>query len=77
MPGEGDVTDDLGPLTPDERVTLEVELKAIPSGAPQAGLGGASTSNSPSTDWTLAGEVLVAVALVSGGAAWWYYRRRV
>jgi hypothetical protein len=77
VPGEGDVTNDVGALTPQERVTLEQDLDPVPAGAPGAGLGGASTPNGPATDWTLAGLVLVVLAAVSGGAAWWYYRRRV
>jgi hypothetical protein len=77
VPGEGDHAEDLGPLSPDERVTLEEEEDPVPSGAPQAGLGGASTPNSPSTDWRLVGELLVALAAVLGGVAWWQYRRRV
>lgn len=72
----GDKVVDLGPLSPQERVTLEEELDQVPSGAPAAGLGGASAPNSPSTDWLVAGEVLAAAAVIAGGVAAWRYRRR-
>ena len=69
----GDQVVDLGPLTPPERVTLEAELDPVPSGAPQAGLGGASTSNEFPAAWVVAGGMFLLLAGLSGFLAW---RRR-
>jgi hypothetical protein len=63
----------LGSLTTDERVTLETELDPVPSGAPPAGLGGASTSNGFSVDWAVAGGIFL---LLAGLASYWAWRRR-
>jgi hypothetical protein len=72
MPPGGEVVD-LGPLTPDERTQLENEVDG-PTGAPQAGLGGASSGGSGgvSADWIAAGGAFLIVA----GLANLVFRRR-
>jgi hypothetical protein len=73
----GPKTVDLGPLSPSEREALESELDAqstpVPSGAPQAGYGGASSSPGPSEAWLTAGGILL---LLGGGATFTVWRRR-
>jgi hypothetical protein len=68
---------DLGPLTVGERKQLASELKAafatMPSGAPPAGFGGASTSDGVSAGWVVAGGVLLTMSGLAGLAFW---RRR-
>ena len=64
---------DLGPLEPSERVILEDELDPIPSGAPQAGLGGASTSSGLSSGWLTAGGIFL---VLGGAASFTLWRRR-
>ena len=75
-PGPKIVT--LGPLSPSQRMTLEDELDVsapAPTGAPPAGLGGASTSNGISVGWVVAGGILVLVAALATLALWRYRRR--
>ena len=69
----GPKTVDLGPLSPSQRETLEDSLDPVPSGAPQAGLGGASTSNGFPAGWTVAGGTFL---LLAGLTSFWAWRRR-
>lgn len=68
---------DLGPLTVGERKQLASELEAasatLPSGAPPAGFGGASTSSRVNGGWVVAGGILL---IVSGLAGIAFLRRR-
>ncbi len=83
-PTEAEVIDpgtkvvDLGPLDPTERVELESEVDAattpVPSGAPQAGLGGESTSKGLSSGWLTTGGIFL--VLGGGAASFTLWRRR-
>jgi hypothetical protein len=59
----GDKVVDDGQLSVPERVELEAELDAattpVPSGVPQAGLGGASTRTGPTAGWITAGGIFL------------------
>ena len=68
-----DEVTDLGKLDEPERVTLEEELDQTPSGAPQAGFGGASTGNGLSVGWAATGGTFLFFAGLAGVWAW---RRR-
>jgi hypothetical protein len=66
----------LGQLTVPQRKRLAVELRArgvVPLGAPHAGLGGASSSDGPSTPWVVAGFVCLMLSALSILVSW---RRR-
>ena len=69
---------DLGPLTVGDRKQLASEfvlvaLLTLPSGAPPAGFGGASTSSRVNGGWVVAGGILL---IVSGLAGIAFLRRR-
>jgi hypothetical protein len=66
----------LGLLTVEQRKRLKAELDArgwVPKGAPEAGLGGASTSDAASAAWVMAGAAFLAIAFLASIAFW---RRR-
>jgi hypothetical protein len=65
----------LGQLTPAERAELAAELRAgpVPAGAPNAGYGGATTSDSATAAWVAAG---LACLLLSGAVSVALWRRR-
>ena len=65
----------LGLLSVAQRTQLEAEVDAaeIPSGAPPAGLGGASTSDGVNEPWLIAGASFLALSCLASIAFW---RRR-
>jgi hypothetical protein len=66
----------LGLLTVEQRKRLKAELDArgwVPNGAPEAGLGGASTSDAAGAAWVMAGASFLVIAFIAGIAFW---RRR-
>ena len=73
----GDQVVKLGPLDPPQREALENDLDLqttpVPSGAPQAGLGGESTSKGLSSGWLTAGGIFL---LLGGTASFAMWRRR-
>ncbi len=52
---------------------VSAQVSQVPSGAPQAGAGGASTSDGPDAGWVAAGAILL---LVAGMASFTLWRRR-